>query len=260
MDNRLIHMLRSARQAGKILRRYFGETLETSVKTSITDLQTKADVEAEERILSILKEEYPKYNIHSEERGFEDKGSEYTFVIDPMDGTNNFSLGIPNISISIALMHRDVTLSAVVHSPFLEGTYYATRGDGAFFDGLRVYASTETDISKSTIITSKGYGSSLKFERELTKGLHEKQTKRILNPWSTAYTMALIGAGHIEGMVSCGAEIYDIVAAKLIAREAGALITNLEGGIDTDQNNSFIVACTKEVQKELIEICKKAKE
>ena len=56
MDNRLIHMLRSARQAGKILRRYFGETLETSVKTSITDLQTKADVEAEERILSILKE------------------------------------------------------------------------------------------------------------------------------------------------------------------------------------------------------------
>ena len=257
MDNRLIHMLRAARQAGKILRRYFGETLETSIKTSITDLQTKADLEAEERILSILEKEYPEYNIHSEERGFEDKGSDYTFIIDPMDGTNNFSLGIPNISISIALMHRDVTLSGVVHSPFLEGTYYATRGDGAFFDGLRVYASKETELPQSTIVTSKGYGSPLNFERQLMKELHEKKTKRILNPWSTAYAMTLIGAGHIEGMVSCGAEIYDIAAAKLIAREAGALVTDLKGNQDDDRNNFFMVSCTKELQKELIEICKK---
>ncbi len=260
MDNRLIHMLRAARQSGKILRRYFGETLETSQKTSIADLQTEADTESEKRILDILEKEYPDYNIHSEERGLEDKGSEYTFIIDPMDGTNNFSLGIPNISISIALMHRDIILSGVVHSPFLEGTYYATRGDGAFFDGLRINVSKEKDLSKSTIVTSKGYSSSIAFERQLMKNLHEKKVKRILNPWSTAYALTLIGAGHIEGMISCGAEIYDIAAAKLIAREAGALVTDFEGNQDIDKNNFFMVACTKELQKELIDICQKIKE
>lgn len=253
MDPRLVHIVRAARKGGKVLKRYFGESLETTVKSSVADFRTKADTESEAEILNVLKREFPDYNIHSEEFGKVDNGSQYTFVIDPLDGTNNFASGLPTFSVSIALLHKDVTLLGVVYIPFLEGAYYAQRGLGAFFDGARLSVSTESDITNSAIAISAGYGTDRNFEPRCTTALTRKNPKRIISEWSTAYCLCLIAAGRIEGMISNGAEIYDFAAGKLIVEEAGALVTDFAGNNEqNDSNDRFLVSGHEDIHKILV--------
>ncbi len=102
------------------------------LSANIGDFQTEADLESEKRILSILKTEFPKYNIYSEEDGKFYHDSEYTFVIDPLDGTNNFVMGIPNFSVSIALFCKNEAIAGVVYQPILDQTYSALKGKGSF--------------------------------------------------------------------------------------------------------------------------------
>ena len=256
MDPRLVHIVRAARKGGKILKRYFGESLETSEKTNQVDFRTKADTESEAEILNVLRAEFPDYNIWSEELGEVKNGSPYTFVIDPLDGTNNFATGIPTFSVSIALLHRETTLLGVVYSPFLEGVYYAQRGLGAFFDGVTLRVSKEKSLSRATISTSAGYGTDRAFEPTITRRLTDNKAKRVLNEWSTAYCLCLIAAGRIEGMISNGAEFYDIAAGKLIVQEAGGIMTTLDGKPEpSDRNNAFIIGCTTPIHEHLVRIC-----
>ena len=88
----------AAEHGGTIVKNYFGDLLDIEEKTMVSDFRTKADTEAENAILHVLTKNFPQYNILSEEAGFLDHHSEYTFVIDPLDGSNNFVLGIPNFS------------------------------------------------------------------------------------------------------------------------------------------------------------------
>lgn len=255
MDPRLVHIVRAARKGGKVLKRYFGESLETSVKSSLVDLRTKADLESEQEILQVLRAEFPDYNIWSEELGHEDHDSPYTFVIDPLDGTNNFTLGLPTFSVSIALLHHDTTMLGVVYSPFLEGAYYAQRGLGAYFDGAPLMVSGEKALDKATIAISAGYGTPREFNLNVTRRLVDAGAKRVLDEWSTPYCLCLIAAGRMEGMISSGAEFYDIAAAKLIASEAGLVLTDFDGNREhDDHNNNFIAGSTKELHQLLVDI------
>lgn len=260
MDPRIVHIVRAAHKGGRVLKRYFGESLEATLKSTVADFRTKADNESEAEILAVLKAEFPDYNYFSEEFGKEDNGSQYTFVIDPLDGTNNFATGIPTFSVSIALMHKDVALLGVVYCPFLEGAYYAQRGIGAFFDGAPLRVSSEHDPKKSAFAVSAGYGTDPTFEPDCDTALRAINPKRILHEWSTAYTLCLIAAGRMEGMISNGAEIYDFAAGKLIAEEAGAIVTDFEGDREQrEDNDTFIVSCNNATHQTLLEICKKLK-
>lgn len=255
MDPRLVHITRAARKGGKILKRYFGESLETSIKSGVNDLTTKADIEAEKEILQVFKAEFPDYNIWSEEAGKVGNGSQYTLVIDPLDGTNNFVAGIPTFSVSIALLLRDVTLLGVVYSPFLETAFYAQRGLGAFFEGVKIRVSSEKDLSRSIIATSGGYNTDRNFEINIAGKLINENAKRVISVWSTAYCLCLLASGRLEGIVSSGAEFYDFAAGKLIASEAGATVTDLQGKREKDEsNNLFIMSCTKEIHDKLLNI------
>src|SRR3989344_752859 len=106
-DSDVKNLIKAAHAGGEILRKYFGKTLNPIEKSTLWDFQTEADVGSEKAILKILRRSFPKYNIHAEEEGKTDNGSEFTIVIDPLDGTNNFVLGIPNFSVSIAVLHKN---------------------------------------------------------------------------------------------------------------------------------------------------------
>ena len=97
------NIIKAAVAGGKITKKYFGKVLELEGKTRPSDFRTKADLESEKAIIKILEKSFPTYNIISEEAGEINKNSEYTFEIDPLDGTNNFVLGIPYFSIGIGL-------------------------------------------------------------------------------------------------------------------------------------------------------------
>jgi len=204
--------------------------------------------------LKVLRKEFPKYNYHSEEEGISDNGSEYTLIIDPLDGTNNFVLGIPNFSISIGLLRKDEFVAGVVHLPFLSHTYWAEKGKGAFLDDAKLHVGTESEISKSSIAIVCGYINQYEFSSELIKRLNDQRLKRPLTNWSPAYDFCLLASGKIEAIVHNNPEIYDYAAGKLIAAEAGALITDLSGKPVPDKECVFVASNGSMLHKKLLDI------
>lgn len=99
MSPRIEKVIEAAKARGEVLTKYFGQSIETTRKITAADFVTKADVESERAILDMLAAAFPEYAIRSEERGRIGKESAFVFAVDPLDGTNNFVLGIPNFSI-----------------------------------------------------------------------------------------------------------------------------------------------------------------
>lgn len=239
----------AAVQGGKIVKKYFGETLELERKGSASDFRTKADLESEQAILSVLSAKFPTYNILSEEAGLIDRQSEYTFVVDPLDGTNNFVLGIPNFSVSIGLLKGDKCIAGVIHVPLLDRTYSAEHRQGAFCNGKKISASEETSLENSTIAYTRGYTSPLQFEVDLLQKLgtgDARQYKRYLINWSPAFDYCLLASGKIESVINDDNELYDYAAGKIIAREAGAIITDFSGMEQNDRKTSKFIACNSQ--------------
>lgn len=250
-------IIQAAENGGREVNKYFGDVLKINEKSTLSDFRTKADTESEKAILSVLKSEFPDFNILSEETGVIDKNSEYTFIIDPLDGTNNFVLGIPNFSISIALMKNDELILGVVHIPILGQTYYAQKGKGAYLNDRKLSVNSEQDMKRVTISYTCGYINSRDFSQKLQKKLDDFPIKRVLTMWSPAVDLCLLASGKIEAIINNANEIYDFAAGKIIAREAGAVITDFEGNKDVeDRSNVFIVSNTKNIQQNLIVILK----
>lgn len=249
-------LLEAAQAGGRVLKTFFGQSLQTTEKSGAADFKTKADIESEEVILSYLEKYAPNTNIYSEESERQDKGSPYTVVIDPLDGTNNFVLGLPNFSISIGLLENNTLLAGVIYAPVLEERYYAEKGKGAFRNNDRIQVNGETHLERSTIAHSCGYHTPKHIELDITRGLYAKKAKRVLSNWSVAVDFCLLASGRIEACISNGTELYDYAAGKLIALEAGAKITDLSGQPEKNELNDVFVISNRLIHEQVIEITK----
>lgn len=252
-DLELKKMIEAAYAGGKILRNYFGTTLEVTEKSTVADFRTKADLDAEKAILEVLSQAFPAYNIDSEEAGYLNKDSEYTFIIDPLDGTNNFSLSIPYFSVSIALTKNDIAIAAVVYQPITHQLYTAQKGKGAYLNGNRMQVSSEHNIQRATISHSDGYQTDTKHVRKLINNLDQLNVKRLLTNWSTALELCLVAAGKTEGIIVNGPQIHDYMAGKLLIREAGGFITNFQGIEQIeDISEQFIATNGHQIHEQLL--------
>ena len=245
------NLIKAAHAGGKILRKYFGKTLNIIEKSTVWDFQTEADLGSEKAILKILKAEFPEYNTHSEEEGKFHNGSEYTFVVDPLDGTNNFVMGIPNFSVSIALLYKDEAIAGVVYQPILNQTYFAEKQKGSFLNNKRIKVNNVIDSKKVTIAYACGYKTNRNHIARLMNSLIKSDHKRITLNWSPAHDYCLLAQGKIESVITdSGLEIYDYGAGKLIAQEAGAKIVDFKGKKETSYlNDSFIISNKDETNK-----------
>jgi myo-inositol-1(or 4)-monophosphatase len=255
MNLDLKKIIKVAESGGQILKKYFGQNLELVEKSTVADFCTKADLKSEVVILRILSKEFPDYNIYSEEKGNIDKKSEYTFIVDPLDGSNNFMLGIPDFSVSIALLKNNKIISAAIHSPILNQTYYAEKGKGAFLSNKRLRVNKNADIKRATVVYTSNYVYSRDYSSRLVKNLNKKRVKRILRNWSPALDFCLLASGKIEAIINNGNDVYDFVAGKLIAREAGALITDFKGKKElNDKNRIFLASNGTKIHQQLLKI------
>lgn len=247
-------VIRAAKEGGKVIKHYFGEVLDIEEKSHASDFRTKADLESEEAILKVIKRAFPTYNIYSEEAGKTDNGSNLTFVIDPLDGSNNFVLGVPNFTVSIALMDGDETILAVVYNPILDQTYYAEKGKGAFLDGKPIHVNNEADIKRSTICYTCGYINSNDYAEQVSHKLNQLGVKRQTNYWSPAYDYCLLASGRMEGIINNKNDLYDYAAGKMIVREAGGKVTDFKGDPVTDKNDVFIASNGTAIHETLLSI------
>lgn len=259
MDVNISAMIEAAEAGGQELKKYFGQVLDLVEKSTIGDYQTRADTESERVVLEILNKYFPDYNIHSEESGKIERGSPYTFVIDPLDGSHNFVIGIPNFTVAIALFEDDTIIAGVVHAPMINHTYHAELGKGAFQNGKKLAVSSEKDIQRAVIGQGMGWlGSDERFSKIWNRNIDDG-IMRIVNSWSPEFDLCLLASGRIEAIIDDGGyALYDFAAGKLIAREAGAMFTDFEGNQDTDKNPIFLCSNNQEIHSVLLERLKKA--
>ena len=246
-------VIEAIRAGGDVVKRYFGEVLHTEEKSNAGDLRTKADTESEQAILVRLTRSFPDYNIYAEESGNIDNGSKYTLVIDPLDGTNNFVLGIPDFALSIGLLRGDEVVLGVIYNPILDRLYSAEKGKGAYLNNQRVHVNQEPDISKATISYTCGYNTKRSYSDELLGKLRGQGVKRILDTWAPAYDYCLLASGRLEAVISKEGDLEDYVAAKVIVTEAGGTITGFNNEHVNGRASDFIASNGTAVHDKLVE-------
>ena len=226
-------MVAAARKAGRSLARDFGEVenLQVSVKGA-GDFVSAADLRAEKIIREELMHARPAYGWLGEESE-EVKGKDPTrrWIVDPLDGTTNFLHGLPHFAISIALEHKGEVVSAVILDPAKEELFVAEKGGGAFVNDRRLRVSARKEMSEAVFATGVPFGS----KRTLPITLKElarlmPQCAGVRRFGSAALDLAYVAAGRYDGFWEREIQPWDMAAGILIAKEAGALVTDLSPG------------------------------
>lgn len=237
----LMKLNEAVKAAGLVLLQYYGKQLQLHHKSTSADYRTKADVEAEKIIVEAINILFPDYNIYAEECGHIHRGSQYTFVIDPLDGTNNFVLGVPIFTSSVALMQGTTTIYGVINYPINGDLYYALKGKGAFLNGKPISVNTEDRGEHSTISYFCNYVTPRERVLNFKTRLSQIPIRRDLDLWAPAFCYCGLASGKIEAIINDRIELYDFAAGKLIAEEAGAKVTDFSGSDFTDDTQDVFL-------------------
>ena len=235
--------VRSVREGGRVILMYFDQLdrLEYSSKGR-NDYVSQADVEAERAVLDVLTRAYPDHGIIAEESG-EREGSEYTWIIDPLDGTTNFLHGFPMFAVSVAVKRAGVLEHGVVYDPLHDEMFTASRGEGAQLNGKRIRVSTTRKLTPSLLGTGfpfRDLGIIEPWMRSFQSLL--PKTSGIRRAGAAALDLAYVAAGRLDGFWEFGLKPWDMAAGALLIREAGGLVADVSGGQDFLENGNLVAA------------------
>ncbi|MDD2806913.1 MAG: inositol monophosphatase [Patescibacteria group bacterium] len=257
MDKRFKPIIKAAQLGGAKVRKYFGKEFTVTEKSDASDYCTTADLESEKAVINHLKKNFYGYKIYSEEAGLVVKGDgkQGVFYVDPLDGTNNFVLGIPYFSTAIVLVEDDQAQFAVVYDSIGDLTYWAQRGHGAYLGRKKLSVSTETDIERSTIAFVGGYTMPTQIMVNALGKIWRREVKRVITNWSPQMDFCALASGRIEGIVHNNEQLFDFLGGKLIAKEAGAIISKPNGKLEEAETaGEFIVSNKIQIHKQLVKI------
>ncbi|WP_336022986.1 inositol monophosphatase family protein [Halobellus salinisoli] len=234
---------RAVRASGDYLADAFrGDAVEAEY--GIDDVKTAADRAAEERALGVIREAFPEHAVHSEEYG-RDGEHRYEWVVDPLDGTNNFAADIPLFAAAACVLDDGDPLVSAVYEPLPDSLYLARRGGGATIDGDPLVAENGRSLPHGTVSFVVGLPA-LRDEayREQAEGLEdalEDRCKRVINTWSPCVDWGLLARGSIEGLVAYRPDVYEQYAGALLAEESGVVHRVFdveEGGTGLEERTS----------------------
>ncbi|WP_258102829.1 inositol monophosphatase family protein [Marinoscillum sp. MHG1-6] len=221
-----------AKEAGAFIRRESENfSLQDVEEKGKSDLVSYVDKETEKMLVEQLERILPEAGFITEEDTPNQLGKEYTWIIDPLDGTTNFIHGLPTYAVSIGLMQNQKMVSGVIYEINHDEVFYAWKGGGAFMNGKPIHVTKVEKIEDSLFATGFPYYQFHKLEEymailnELMKNCHG--LRRI---GSAATDMAYVACGRCEGFFEYNLNSYDIAAGVIIVQEAGGTITDFQGG------------------------------
>ncbi len=223
--------VKAARRAATVINRAANQLdLLTVQSKSPNDFVTEVDRAAEQAIIEVLRDAFPGHGILAEESGESGPESEFTWIIDPLDGTTNFIHGMPQYAVSIAQTKNGVLEHAVVYDPNTNEMFTASRGAGAFLNDRRIRVSRRTRLNESLIGTGFPFrqfdhvDAYLAMFKELTQ-----KTAGIRRPGAASLDLAYVAAGRFDGFWEMGLSPWDMAAGALLIQEAGGLVSDLSG-------------------------------
>lgn len=230
-----------ALQAGKLqMQNFRSRHLEMETKSSQHDVVTRVDRECEALIIEHIQQAFPGHSILAEETGMHQQSeSEWEWVVDPLDGTNNYSQSLPIFCVSIGVRHHGETVVGVVYVPKLDELYTAVRGEGAQMNGRQLHVSRKTDLDSCILATGfpydKGTVSSADNNLDNVCALlpHLRGLRRM---GSAAYDLCCVANGSLDGYWELNLKPWDACAGCLIVEEAGGVVRPFR----TDRNISIV--------------------
>ena len=249
--------VRAARRAGAIINRAAldGSALEVKSKR-VNDFVTKIDQAAEEAIIGIVRNAYPDHAFLAEESGRTEGAAEYTWLIDPIDGTTNFIHGFPQYCVSIGVQHRGALAHGVVYDPVKNELFTASKGRGAFLNDRRIR------VSKCLRLEGALVGTGFPFKELGRLDLYLSQFRKLLEKTAgvrragaAALDLAYVACGRLDGFWELGLSPWDMAAGALLIQEAGGLVGDLAGEQDFLESGD-ICAATPKVFSQLLEALK----
>ncbi len=220
---------RAAEEAGSLLLKHMYGQLKLDHKEGRANLVTDVDVAAEKVVIGVLQAEYPDFNIVSEESPAVSHDSQFTWVIDPLDGTNNYVHGIPFICVSIGLALGVEPVMGVIYDPVRKELFTARQGHGAFLNGLPISVAHRKEIADAFLGVDLGY--------DADKGRAMLDFVKL--PWpdigglrligSAALGLTYVACGRLDAYVHPLLYPWDVAAAIIMVRESGGRITDWQG-------------------------------
>jgi myo-inositol-1(or 4)-monophosphatase len=251
-------IIKAARRASQIINRASLDLEHLQITTKRqSDFVTEVDKAAEAAIIDVLREAYPEYGILAEESGQtagSAGGSEYQWIIDPLDGTTNFIHGFPQYAVSIALAHRGQVTQAVVYDTVRNEMFTASKGGGAFLNERRIRVSKCLRLDEALIGTGFPYriydhiDAYLAIFKELAR-----KSAGIRRPGAAALDLAYVACGRFDGFWEFGLSPWDMAGGALLISEAGGLISDLAGN-ETYLQSGNLVAGNPKVFAQLLQV------
>jgi len=247
----------AAKQAGLFLKKEFFKWKKKNTQYKIhNERVTFCDSQSEEIIFKFIKKYFPNYAVLSEESGQQDKPSDYTWIIDPLDGTTNFTIHHSMFAVSIALLYKNEIVMGVIYNPLLDELYWATKDGGAFKNNKIIKISKTNNLKKSLITYCHGAGKvNTKKAYKLYERFHSL-SHHCRHFGATTLELAMLANGKTEAHMVSGARLWDVAAGVILVKEAGGLVSdwkNKEWNIKSQSllaaNKTIHTICLKELKK-----------
>lgn len=223
--------MEAAREAGKFLKYSVGKIKSIEHKMGqATNLVTEIDKQSEAMIIKKIKQHFPSHDILAEESGSHNQKSEYRWVIDPLDGTTNFTHALPIFCVSIGVEHNGEVVAGAVYDPSSDEMFSAEKGRGAFLNGKRIHVSSTSTLIESLLVTGFPYNvkeNPSHAVEHFVNFLMEGQGVRRLG--AAAIDLAYVAAGRLDGFWEVFLNPWDKAAGMLLVQEAGGRVTDFRG-------------------------------
>jgi myo-inositol-1(or 4)-monophosphatase len=223
-------LISALKVSGKILLGYFDKPIITHQKESQSNIVTLADVESEKFIIQVIRERFFEHNILSEECGFINNNSAFTWVIDPLDGTSNFAAGIPWFGVLISIFHHNTPVMGGAYLPVQDLLYFAEKGQGSFRNGKPIPKLDDREIRDSLFAFSVDYtlDEDIMYKRmEIFKLI--VGSSRNIRSTNSLVDFIYVLEGRFGGVLNLDTKVWDISALGLLISECGGNMKNTSG-------------------------------
>jgi len=248
----------AARRAGATLIRNLVKLEKLKVEQKgHNEYVSEADRAAERAIINVIHKHYPDHAILAEESGAQgDENSDTVWIIDPLDGTTNYLHGFPVFAVSIGVQINGRMAHAVVYDPLREELFTATRGSGAQLDEHKIRVSGQKELERALVGTGFPYRQA---DSELQPylgmlGKVVRNTSGVRRPGAAALDLCYVAAGRLDAFWETGLAPWDMAAGSLIIREAGGIVSALDGG-ENFLDTGHILCGTPKIYSGLAKLC-----
>ena len=220
---------------------YGDEILSVGNRSLSKEVTSSNDHEADRIILDLLGRDCPDHNLLTEETGLVDKGSPYTWIVDPLDGSSNFLNHNPFFAVSICLAYENKPITGVILSPFIEEMVVARKGQGCTLNGRPVTVSTTSELARTYVVGCPGGEKNNVRFAEMEYALHQ-QIKDFRKIGSAAVECYMVAAGRVDAFTTLNISSWDVAAGVLAAEEAGGRVSDFNGRPWTLEKSDLLVS------------------